>query len=80
MKEKSAKPDARNARTRYKNQNFQPYGLSQCVNVKVLYGLLSATMTSRRIISSDQDLLNKDKKINNPNASEASIITPAVPT
>ena len=39
-----------------------------------------ATMTSRRIISTDKDLFDKAERTNVSSASEKSNITPAVPT
>lgn len=41
--------------------------------------VLLATMTSRRIISGDKTLFDKDERTNSPSASEKSNITPAVP-
>ncbi|KAF6230186.1 hypothetical protein HO133_004525 [Letharia lupina] len=37
-------------------------------------------MTSRRIVSTGENLFDKDERTNTPNASEKSNITPAVPT
>ena len=45
----------------------------------LLNAFLPATMTSRRIISSDKNLFDKDETLNTPNPSEKSAITPAVP-
>lgn len=41
--------------------------------------LLPPTMTSRRIISTDKNLFDKDDRTDSPSASEKSNITPAVP-
>ena len=65
----SARGEGKRARTRYHISSLMDS--SQCVS--------PATMTSRRIISSDKNLSDKDENFNTPNPSEKSVITPAVP-
>ena len=79
LRQKSAKPEhstresATDARTRYSYDS----SLMASVLVETIFSL--ATMTSRRIISTDKDLFDKDERTDTPRVSEKSNITPAVP-